>query len=59
MMIKILLIKLLLKSEGRPEHIRTALEWYGDTILEVMLLDNSEPMNYEEAMMSPDSNKMA
>ena len=26
-------------------------------VLEVMLLDNNEPTNYEEAMMSPDSAK--
>ena len=25
--------------------------------MEVMLLDHDEPMNYEEAMMSPDSDK--
>ena len=34
-----------------------APEWYGNHVLEVMLLDNSEPMNHEEAMMSPDSDK--
>jgi hypothetical protein len=32
-------------------------EWYGNPVLTVMLLDNSEPVNYEEAMMSPDSGK--
>ena len=32
-------------------------EWYGNPVLEVMLLDHDEPMNYEEAMMSPDSAK--
>jgi hypothetical protein len=31
--------------------------WYGNPVLEVMLLDNGEPMNYEEAMMSPDFDK--
>ena len=35
----------------------TAPDWYGNPILEVMLLDHDEPMNYEEAMMSPDSDK--
>ena len=34
-----------------------ALEWYSNLVLEVMLLDNSEPMNYEEAMMSLDFDK--
>ena len=34
-----------------------AQELYGNPILEVMLLDHGEPMNYEEAMMSPDSDK--
>ena len=32
-----------------------APEWYDNPIMEVMLLDNDEPTNYEEAMMSPDS----
>src|SRR3954465_13379690 len=29
----------------------------GNPVLNVLLLDNSEPTNYEEAMMSPDSEK--
>ena len=37
--------------------MRSAPEWYGNPILEVMLLDHDEPMNYQEAMMSPDSVK--
>ena len=37
--------------------MRSAPEWYGNPILEVMLLDHDEPTNYEEAMMSPDSAK--
>ena len=37
--------------------MRSALEWYGNPVLEVMLLDHDEPTNYEEAMMSPDSAK--
>ena len=37
--------------------MRSALEWYGNHVLEVMLLDHDEPMNYEEAMMSLDSAK--
>ena len=37
--------------------MRSALEWYGNPVLEVMLLDHSEPTNYEEAMMSLDSAK--
>ena len=36
---------------------RSAPEWYGNHVLEVMLLDHDEPTNYEEAMMSPDSAK--
>ena len=35
----------------------SAPEWYGNSVLEVMLLDHDEPTNYEEAMMSPDSAK--
>ena len=29
----------------------TASEWYGNPVLEVMLLDNNEPTSYGEAMM--------
>ena len=43
----------------RSSRVRSAPEWYGNPILEVMLLDHDEPTNYEEAMMSPDSSKMA
>ena len=41
----------------RSTRVRSAPEWYGNPILEVMLLDHGKPMNYEEAMMSPDSAK--
>ena len=41
----------------RPSRVRSAPEWYGNPVLEVMLLDHDEPTNYEEAMMSPDSAK--
>ena len=41
----------------RSTRIRSAPEWYGNPVLEVMLLDHDEPTNYEEAMMSPDSTK--
>ena len=34
--------------------MRFAPEWYSNPVLKVMLLDHDEPMNYEEAMMSPD-----
>ena len=37
--------------------MRSAPEWYGNPVLEVMLLDHDEPTNYEEAMMSPNSAK--
>ena len=39
----------------RSTRVRFAPEWYGNPVLEVMLLDHDEPTNYEEAMMSPDS----
>ena len=32
-------------------------EWYGNPVLEVMLLDQGEPTNYEEAMMIPNSDR--
>ena len=41
----------------RPTRARSAPEWYGNPVTEFMLLDHGEPTNYEEAMMSPDSNK--
>ena len=37
--------------------MRSAPEWYGNPVLEVMVLDHDELANYEEAMMSPDSAK--
>ena len=41
----------------RSSSVRSAPEWYGNPVLEVMLLDHDELTNYEEAMMSPDSTK--
>ena len=41
----------------RSTRTCSAPEWYGNPVLEVMLLDHDEPTNYEEAMMSPDSAK--
>ncbi|MES6257075.1 reverse transcriptase domain-containing protein, partial [Cutibacterium acnes] len=41
----------------RSTRVRSAPEWYGDPVMEVMLLDHDEPINYEEAVMSPDSAK--
>ena len=41
----------------RSTRVRSAPEWYGNPVLEVMLLDHDEIANYEEAMMSPDSAK--
>jgi hypothetical protein len=41
----------------RSTRTRSAPEWYGNPVLEIMLLDNGEPSNYEEAMASPDSEK--
>ena len=38
----------------RSNRARSTPEWYGNPILEVKLLDQGEPTNYEEAMMSPD-----
>ena len=37
--------------------MRYAPEWYGNPVLDVMLLDHHEPTDYEEVMMSPDSVK--
>ena len=41
----------------RSTRTHSAPEWYGNPVLEIMLLDNNEPSNYEEAMTGPDSNK--
>ena len=41
----------------RMTRTRTTSEWYGDPVLEVMLLDNNEPTSYGEAMVGPDSDK--
>ena len=38
----------------RSTRVRSAPEWYGNPVLEVVLLDHDKPTNYEEAMMSPD-----
>ena len=48
------------QATTRPRRSNRACfapEWYGNSVLEAMLLDNGEPSNYEEAMMSSDSNK--
>jgi hypothetical protein len=41
----------------RMTRARSTPKWYDNPVLEVMLLDHGEPTNYEEAMMSPDSDK--
>ena len=41
----------------RSSRVQSAPEWYGNPVLEVMLLDHDKPTNYEEVMMSPDSAK--
>ena len=41
----------------RSTRVRSSREWYGNPVLEVMLLDHDELANYEEATMSPDSAK--
>ena len=41
----------------RWTRTRTASEWYGNPVLEVMLLDNNEATSYGEAMVGPDSDE--
>ena len=41
----------------RSTRTRSTPEWYGNPFLEIMLLDNGEPLNYEETMVGPDSSK--
>ena len=38
----------------RSTMMHTSSEWYGNPVLEVMLLDNNEPTSYGEAMVGPD-----
>ena len=45
------------KEPRMSNRARSAPEWYGNPVLEVMLLDHDEPMNYEEATMSQGSTK--
>ena len=40
----------------RSTRICTTHEWYGDPVLDIML-DNNEPMSYEEATVGPYSDK--
>ena len=41
----------------RSTRICTTPEWYGNPILDIMLLDNNEPTSYGEAMVGPYSDK--
>ena len=41
----------------RSTRTRSTPEWYDNPVLEIMLLDNGEPSNYEESMVGLDSNK--
>ena len=41
----------------RSTRVRSAPEWYGNPVLDIMLLDNNEPTSYGEAMVGPCSDK--
>ena len=41
----------------RSYRVRSTPEWYGNPVLEVIVLDHDESTNYEQAMMSSDSAK--
>ena len=41
----------------RSTRICTTPEWYGNPVLDIMLLDNNEPTSYGEAMVGPYSEK--
>ena len=56
-MIMIMKLRIKLLQLRRSTRARSTPEWYGNLVLEIMLLDHDEPMNYEEAMMSLDSAK--
>jgi hypothetical protein len=41
----------------RSTRTHTTLDRYGNLVLNIVLLDNDDPTNYEEAMMSPNFGK--
>ena len=41
----------------RSTRICTTPEWYGNPVLDIMLLENNEPTSYGEAMVGPYSDK--
>ena len=41
----------------RMTRTRTTSKWYGNPVLDIMLLDNNEPTSYGEAMVGPYSDK--
>ena len=41
----------------RSTRICTTPKWYGNTVLDIMLLDNNEPTSYGEAMVGSYSDK--
>ena len=41
----------------RSTRICTTPKWYGNPVLDIMLLDNNEPTSYGEAMVGPYSDK--
>ena len=41
----------------RSTRICTTPEWYGNPVLDIMLLENTEPTSYGEAMVGPYSDK--
>jgi len=41
----------------RSTRTRTAPELYGDPIMNFMIVESNDPVTYDEALMSPDSNK--
>ena len=40
-----------------PRRSTRIPEWYGNPVLDIMLLDNNEPTSYGEAMVGPYSDK--
>ena len=41
----------------RSARIRNNPDWFGNPVLNVMVVDNDDPATYKEAMASPDSKK--
>jgi hypothetical protein len=45
------------KTEHRSARLHKFLEWFGNHVLSIMLVDHDEPATYTEVMEGPESEK--